>query len=167
MSFRGQNRVSLLTLSGRVLVRFWVREYQAPRMEAIQGQADLLYRHGTFFLAVTLEMPEPKLDTPDGGTLGVDLGIVNLATDSDGDHFSGQAVERTPVRINTLRAARQSKGTRSAKRHLRRLRRSERRFHRGHNLLTPKRLPAKRQASHLAVALDDLKHISLRPPGTP
>src|SRR5258707_6191730 len=108
MSFRGRNTVSFRTLSGRVRVRSWVREYQAPRREAIQGQAALLYRHGTFFLAVTLEMPEPKLDTPDGGTLGVDLGIVNLATDSDGDHFSGQAVERTRVRMITLRAALQS-----------------------------------------------------------
>jgi putative transposase len=82
MSFKGPKTVSLLTLSGRVLGPFWVREYQAPRREAIQGQADLLYRHGTFFLAVTLEMPEPQPDTPDGGTLGVDLGIVNLATAS-------------------------------------------------------------------------------------
>jgi putative transposase len=166
MSFKGPNTVSLLTLAGRVLVPFWVREYQAPRMEAIQGQADLLYRHGTFFLAVTLEMPEPKPDMPDGGTLGVDLGIVNLATDSDGDRFSGAAVEHARVRMNTLRAALQSKGTRSAKRHLRRLRRTEQRFHRDTNHVISKRLVAKAKASQRGIALEDLRHIRSRTDGT-
>jgi len=48
MSFKGLTAVSLLTLSGRVLVPFIIGNYQAARMEAIKGQADLLYRNGTF-----------------------------------------------------------------------------------------------------------------------
>src|SRR5260370_5772681 len=141
-------------------------EYQAPRMEAIEGQADLLYRHGPCLLAVTLEMPDPKLCAPDGGTLGVGLGLVSLAADSDGCHFSGQAVERTRVRMNTSRAALQSKGTRSAKRHLRRLRRSERRSHRDTNHVISKRLVAKGKASQRGIALEDLRHIRSRTEST-
>src|SRR5579859_5242346 len=82
MAFKGIDTVSLLTLSGRMLVPFRFGAYQEARMGAIKGQADLIYRKGTFYLAVTLEVPEPTPDTPDG-TLGVDLGIVNLATDSE------------------------------------------------------------------------------------
>src|SRR5438128_4311552 len=64
MSFKGLNAVSLLTLSGRVLVPFRVGDYQASRLGAIKGQADLLYRHGVFYLAVTLDVPTPTPDQP-------------------------------------------------------------------------------------------------------
>ena len=59
MCFKGIDTVSLLTLSGRVLVPFPVGAYQEARMGAIKGQADLLYRNGTFYLAVTLDVPTP------------------------------------------------------------------------------------------------------------
>ncbi|HET8853025.1 MAG TPA: hypothetical protein VFN02_10905 [Ktedonobacteraceae bacterium] len=78
MSFKGIDTVSLLTISGRVLVPFRFGAYQQSQMSAIKGQADLLSRNGMFYLAVTLDVPEP---TPDEvtDTLGVDLGIINLA----------------------------------------------------------------------------------------
>src|SRR5260370_41497600 len=44
MAFKGLDTVSLVTLSGRVLVPFLVGGYQQARMERIKGQADLLYR---------------------------------------------------------------------------------------------------------------------------
>jgi len=50
--------VSLLTLQGRVLVPFRVGGYQESRLDSIKGQADLLYRNGQFYLAVTLDVPE-------------------------------------------------------------------------------------------------------------
>src|SRR5260221_2202086 len=113
MAFKGIDTVSLLTLAGRVLVPFRFGAYQEARMGAIKGQADLIYRQGTFYLAVTLDVPEPAPDTPDG-TLGVDLGIVNLATDSDGETVSGHAVEKTRKRYHALRQRLQKRGTTSA-----------------------------------------------------
>src|SRR3989441_5696200 len=71
MSFKGLNTVSLLTLSGRVLVPFRIGGYQEARLDRIKGQADLIYRNGTFYLAVTLDVPEPTPDEPQE-TLGVD-----------------------------------------------------------------------------------------------
>src|SRR5260221_6964408 len=62
MSFKGLLSVSLLTLQGRVLVPFLVGGYQAARLDAIKGQADLIYRKGIFYLAVTLELPPPAPD---------------------------------------------------------------------------------------------------------
>lgn len=79
-------------------------------------QADLLYRNGTFSLAVTLDTPEPQLES-NGDMLGVDLGMVNLATDSTGETFSGEQVEKTRRRMHSLKQRLQKRGTKSAKRH--------------------------------------------------
>ena len=56
-----------------------------------RDKPDLIYRKGTWYLAVTLDVPEPTLDEPTGN-LGVDLGIVNMAADSEGETFSGEHV---------------------------------------------------------------------------
>ena len=127
MSFKGLTHVSLLTLSGRVFVPLRIGGYQQARMESIKGQADLIYRNGTFYLAVTLDVPEPTPAEPQG-TLGVDLGIVNIATDSTGETFSGEAVEKTRQRMHSLRQRLQKRGTKSAKRHLKKLSGREARF---------------------------------------
>src|SRR5437773_4794157 len=114
MAFKGLTEVSLLTLQGRVLVPFRIGGYQQARLDSIKGQADLLYRNGIWYLAVTLDVPTP---TPDEATetLGVDLGIVNIATDSTGETFSGAQVEKTRQRMHSLRQRLQKRGTRVSK----------------------------------------------------
>src|SRR5256885_7001549 len=133
MSFKGLSEVSLLTLQGRVIVPFRFGKYQQSRMDAIKGQADLLYRNGTFYLAVTLDVPTPEPDEPEGGTLGVDLGIINIAVDSEGETFSGEAVEKNRKRMQRLRSDLQKRGTKSAKRHLKKLSGREARFRKNTN----------------------------------
>src|SRR3989440_8922765 len=161
MSFKGLMTVSLLTLQGRVLVPFRVGGYQAARMDAIKGQADLLYRQGVFYLAVTLEVPAP---TPDETTdiLGIDLGILILATDSEGETFSGEQVEKTRKRYAALRQRLQKRGTKSAKRHLKKLSGKEARFKRNTNHVISKRIVSKAKANGQAIALEDLRHIRKR-----
>jgi IS605 OrfB family transposase len=161
MGFKGLSTVSLITLSGRVLVPFIVGGYQQARMDRVKGQADLLYRNGTFFLAVTLDAPEP---TPQEATstLGVDLGIVNLATDSTGETFSGAHVEKTRQRMQTLRTALQKKGTKSAKRHLKKLSGREARFRKQTNHVISKRIVHKAKENHQAIAIEELRHIRSR-----
>lgn len=158
MSFKGLNTVSLLTLAGRVLVPFRIGGYQRARLDAIKGQADLISRKGTFYLAVTLDVPAPAPDAPDG-TLGVDLGIVNLATDSDGETFSGEAVENTRQRMHSLRQRLQKRGTKSAKRHLKQLSGREARFRRHTNHVISKRIVEKAKQHNKGIALEELRHI--------
>lgn len=162
MSFKDLNQVSLLTLSGRVLVPFRMGGYQEARMGSIKGQADLVYRRGIFYLAVTLEVPTPEPDEPEGGVLGVDLGIVNLATDSEGEVFSGEAVERNRKRMNALRQRLQKRGTKSAKRHLKKLSGKEARFKRNTNHVISKRIVQKAKNHRQGIAIEDLRHIRER-----
>ena len=161
MSLKGLLTVSLLTLSGRVLVAFQVGRYQQARMDAIKGQADLLYRQGVFSLAVTLEVPTPTPDEPTD-TLGVDLGIVNLATDSTGETFSGEAVERNRKRHAALRQRLQKRGTKSAKRHLKKLSGREARFKKNTNHVISKRIVHKAKVNGQGIAIEELRHIRKR-----
>jgi putative transposase len=161
MAFKGIDTVSLLTISGRVRVPFRFGAYQQARMDAIKGQADLLYRKGTFYLAVTLEMPEPTPATADG-TLGVDLGIVNLATDSEGESFSGEQVEKVRKLHHSLRQRLQKRGTKNAKRHLKKLSGQEARFKKNTNHVISKRIVQKARTSGQGIAIEDLRHIRTR-----
>lgn len=161
MSFKGLLSVSLLTLSGRVLVPFLVGGYQQARLDAIKGQADLLLRNGTFFLAVTLEVPTPSPEET-SETLGVDLGIVNLATASDGETFTGEAVEKTRARMHALRQRLQKRGTKSAKRHLKKLSGQQSRFQKNTNHVISKRLVQKAKSNGQAIAIEELRHIRSR-----
>jgi len=161
MAFKGLTTVSLLTLHGRVLVPFRIGAYQRARMDAIQGQANLLYRKGRWYLAVTLDVPTPPAE-PAEDTLGGDLGIVNLATDSDGETFSGAAIERTRQRMGTLKAALQTRGTKSANRHLKKLSGREARFRRDTNHCISKHIVRTAKHRHTGIALEDVRHIRSR-----
>src|SRR6266566_3876573 len=161
MAFKGLTEVSLLTLQGRVLVPFRIGGYQQARLDSIKGQADLLYRNGIWYLAVTLDVPTP---TPDEATetLGVDLGIVNIATDSTGETFSGAQVEKTRQRMHSLRQRLQKRGTKSAKRHLKKLSGREARFRKNTNHVISKHIVHKAKQNQQAIAIEELRHIRQR-----
>jgi putative transposase len=161
MSFKGLTTVSLASLQGRLKILFRYGKYQAARLDRVQGQADLLYRDGTFYLAVTIDLPTPPLaETSD--VLGVDLGIVNVAVDSDGEPHTGEAIRQCRARYLKLRQGLQKAGTKSAKRHLRKAKRKESRFVKHTNHCISKKLVQKASLGQRALALEDLTGIRER-----
>ena len=158
LSWRGLDRVSILTLDGRQLIPVVLDGYHRARMDRIRGQADLIYRDGTFYLAVVVEVPEPPPLQPDDW-LGVDLGIVNVAADSDGQTYSGGQVNGLRKRHAKLRQRLQKKGTPSAKRLLKKRRRKEHRFAANENHRIAKQLVTKAQDTRRGIALEDLTGI--------
>jgi len=156
LSWKGANKVSLLTLGGREIIPLRIGEYQELRLKNhIRGQVDLIYRKGKFNLAVVVDAPEAD-EFVAVGALGVDLGLNNLAVDSDGDSYSGRDVDTVRVKTDRLKASLQRKGTKSAKRHLRKLSGRENRFRRNTNHIISKRLVAKAKDTRRAIALEDL-----------
>lgn len=95
--------------------------------------------------------------------LGVDLGIVNLATTSDGENFSGEKVETYRKRITELKARLQSKGTKSAKRHLKKLSKKENSFKKDVNHCISKKLVTKAKALGVGLKLEDLQFKNKKP----
>src|SRR5713226_10505062 len=115
MSWKGLEHVSLLALDGRHLVACRFGPYQQARRDFLRGQADLILRDGAFYLYATLEEPDvPTTDVED--FLGVDLGIVNIATDSDATVYTGEGVEHQRRTFAHRRRNLQRRQTRSAER---------------------------------------------------
>jgi IS605 OrfB family transposase len=159
------NRVSLNTLEGRVLCRLVLGARQhAMLVDAAWaiGGADLVWRAGTYYLHVTQSQEAPPEHEPDGGSLGVDLGIINLATDSEGEHFTGAIVHLVRSRYHLHRQRLQKIGTKNAKRRLRQMRRRESRFQADINHVISKRLVHKAAVSRKAIVLEDLSGIRER-----
>lgn len=86
--------------------------------------------------------------------------MVNLATDSAGQRFSGQQVSMVRKRYLKRRQILQSVGTRSAKRRLQKISKRESRFQKDVNHCISKALVAKASASCKALALEDLTGIN-------
>jgi putative transposase len=157
----GLQEASINTMTGRIRVPFVVGDYFAGMLSRKMGQADLVYRDGLFFLYITVEFQEPPAIEPTAW-LGVDLGIVNLATDSTGDVFSSANTDRNRRRRQTARKQHQRKGTRSAKRKLKRLSGRQARYQRWVNHNIAKRLVEKAKAQSVRIVLEDLKGIRTR-----
>jgi IS605 OrfB family transposase len=163
----GHERVSLNTRDGRVTCRLVLGERQHallrdPAWEI--GGADLVWWRGIYYLHVTQsqEAPDPDPVPPVGGALGVDLGIVNLATDSEGQHFTGQQVHTVRARYHLRRRRLQKCGARNAKRRIHRMGRRETRFQRDTNHCISKILVKKAVVARKALALEDLTGIRER-----
>lgn len=161
MSFKGLPHVSLLLIGGRQLIPLRFGAYQAARLDRAQGQADLVLQDGTFYLYVTIDLPTPPM-TETGDVLGVDLGIVNVAVDSDGEIHTGEGVRQRRARYLSLRQGLQKCGTKSAKRHLRKVKRKESRFVKWVNHNVSKQLVQKACQGQRALALEDLSGIRQR-----
>jgi len=158
MGWKGVDRVSILSLDGRLIVPYVGYDYFDNRTNRFRGQADLMLVDGVFYFCPIVDVPDGE-PIKVGGVLGVDLGIVNLAVDSDGETFSGDKVEEVRSKSSKHRASLQSTGTRSAKRRLKRISGREARFRRDVNHCISKNIVAKAKGTERAIALEDLKGI--------
>jgi IS605 OrfB family transposase len=170
LAWKGPAHVSLLTLHGRKIVAMVYGEYQAGYMDRLSGQVDIVYRQGQWYLYATIVLPDPVPMTITD-FLGVDLGVVNLATTSDGTTHSGDDVEacrsryaRRRRRLQRSAIVSQIRGKRpkNIRRALQRMARQEAGFRRTVNHGISKTLVAAAQDTARGIALEDLKDIRAR-----
>lgn len=160
LSWKGRDRVSILTLTGRIEVPvLYEGRWRTLAGVSVRGQADLIYRDGKFYLAVVVDVPDPPDMSEPPEWLGVDLGIVNIAADSDGVAHSGKGLRAVRRRHLALRRRLQQKNTKSAKRLLRKRRRKEARFARDVNHCISKTLVGKAKDTGRGIALETLDGI--------
>lgn len=153
-----RRQVSLWTLRGRVNIPFVCGERQLALLQGQRGESDLYCRGSDFYLscACQVALPEPQAVEE---YLGVDLGLVNIATDSDGTIYSGATVNGLRHRHRRLRQKLQAKGTKSARRLFKQRRHKETRFAADVNHCISKEIVATAQDTGRGLALEDLRGI--------
>jgi putative transposase len=156
-----EQRISIWAMGGRQRMRYQGGERQLELLENQLGETDLAYRGGEFYLLATCEVEEPEVKDVTG-YLGVDLGIVNLATDSDEHVYAGGQVNGLRRRHAKLRSRLQSRGTKSARRLLRKRSRKEQRFAADVNHCIAKELVERAERTGQGVAIEDLTGIRER-----
>ncbi|WP_427921656.1 RNA-guided endonuclease InsQ/TnpB family protein [Streptomyces sp. cg40] len=158
-----QRTVSVWTLDGRVKnVRFTCSPGALKQLTQYrQGESDLVFRDGKWFLIATCEILEAAPFEPKG-FIGVDRGITNLATTSDGDNHTGRRLNRYRRWQARKRAELQARQTRSAKQLLKKRARRESRHATHVNHMISKTVVAVAQRTERGIALEELGGIRER-----
>ena len=153
--------VSIWTVDGRLKISFAAGKRQLELLGFDRGEADLCYIGNEWYLFVSCKFDDPKpIDVVD--VLGIDLGIVNLATDSDGVTYSGTSVEINRKKFSHRRRNLQRKGTKAAKRKLKQISGRQARLQSDVNHVISKRVVNKAKDTSRSIGLEDLTGIRER-----
>ena len=156
-----EDAVSIWTVQGRQKISFVCGDRQRELLRLPRGESDLVLRDGKFYLFVCVTVPETECP-PVSDYIGVDLGLVVLAATSDGKLFGGGKVNGMRQRYCRIRSRLQSKGTKSAKRLLKKRRSKESLFARDVNHCISKEIVSDAKCTGKGIALEDLKNIRSR-----
>ena len=146
---------TLSTIFGRLRYRFTLPEYYNQYLDWKINNGQLLIKDNNCWLHIQVEKDNPE-PINDDSRLGVDLGINNIAVCSDNSFYNSKHHKKVKGRYQHLKRELQSKGTRSAKRKLRKIRERERRFVMDMNHCLSKELVAK---PYGVIAMEDLTGI--------
>ena len=162
----GRRAVSIWTVNGRKTIAYVVCLHHQKLLQYQKGETDLAYIKGNFYLLATCEVPE---QTPIAASdvLGVDLGLVNIVTDDTGQSFQGKELNDLRKKREKIRGSLQRKGTRGAKKVLKRISGRERTTTRIVNHTIAKKLVEKAKVEQKAICpggepLEELKGIRER-----
>jgi putative transposase len=131
--------VRLSTTQGRISLPFTVPAYHAHLQGYPVGTADLIYKRGRFYLHIVVSVPQPDVARCEE-VIGVDLGLNRPAVTSRHQFLGKRHWKEVDRRYFRLRSKLQSKGSKSANRHLKRLSKHRARFHRDCDHVLSKRI---------------------------
>ncbi|WP_406110267.1 transposase [Streptomyces sp. NBC_01003] len=156
--------VSIWSTAGRLKgVAFTGQDGQLEVLAAHRrGESDLVCQGGKWFLIATCDIDEAALNAHPVGFLGVDLGIVNIATTSDGERHCGRRINRKREQDRNLWSKLQKKNTKSAKRRAKKYAGKEARRNKDINHKISKRIVAEAERTGRGIALEILTGIRER-----
>jgi putative transposase len=153
-------RASMATVAGRVEVSFTVPQHSARYLTGVPSSADLCHRKGRWYLHVVMSLPLPT-SHESGVVLGVDLGLAHPAVTSQNQFLGERRWRECEQRIFRLRRLLQAKGTRSARRHLKKLSGKQFRQRRDHDHVLSKRIVQAAEPG-TTIVLENLREIRER-----
>lgn len=153
-------RVRISTTAGRQTICFSVPDYAAKYAGYPTDSADLIERDGQWWLHVVVSVPAPEV-APVETVVGVDLGINRPAVTSTNQFLGQRHWKAVEGRYFKLTRALQKKGTKSAKRHLRKAKRRRSRFRKDADHVLSKQIVSTVEPGSMIV-LENLKGIRKR-----
>ena len=151
-------RMSLV--GGRQTIRFHIPDYSAKYAGYPTDTADLIERDGRWWLHVVVTIPAPQIE-PTDDVVGVDLGLNRPAVTSNNQFLGQRRWKAVEGRYFKLMRALQKKGTKSAKRTLRKLKRRRSRFRKDADHVLSKQI-AQAAEPGTTIVLENLKDIRKR-----
>ena len=154
--------LSISSVDGRLKhIAWFANEYNTELMKGRTGSATLIYRSGRFFLHVVCEVKEKPVKEPKD-FIGVDMGVVNIATTSDNDNWTSEQIEKKRQWYAGRKAQLQRVDTDSAKRRLQQLSGREQRFKRDVDHCISKHIVSNAERTERGISLENLKGIHAR-----
>jgi len=121
MTYKPDNVVSLWCIGGRQRINFVC--HNPGYIPYIQGEADLVYKKGKFYLFQTVDVPEEDVEDVEE-FIGVDFGLTDICVTSDGVKHSADGLNKYREHRQKVRSSIQTKADtskRSTKRNCRKL----------------------------------------------
>ncbi|PKK85905.1 MAG: hypothetical protein CVT48_03440 [Thermoplasmata archaeon HGW-Thermoplasmata-1] len=145
----------LTTIFGRMTYNFKLPGYYGQYTDWEVKNAQMIPNRDCCYLHVQIEKKTPET-RGDDRRLGIDLGINNIAVCSDNTFYNSKHLKNVKGRYQHIKAELQSKGTRSAKRKLKKISGRERRFVKDVNHCLAKELAKK---PYGVFAMEDLSGV--------
>ena len=156
MTYKPNDIVSLWVIGGRTKIPFVC--HNRNYLPYMKGEADLVYKSGKFYLFQTVDIPEESMEDIEV-FIGVDFGQTDIAVLSDATNYSSEQLKKVRKKYTKTRASVQSKGTKGAKKLLKRLSGRERRFVSINNHTISKQIVTKAKTENKGIAIEDLSKI--------
>jgi len=115
-----KEKISLLTINGRKKYSIQVPDYFKQYITWHKCSAELIIRNHTVFLNITVSTEKTDIPKKDN-YVGIDRGIKKIAVTSEKQFFNGSQIKHITNKYEKIKSNLQSKGTKSAKRHLKKL----------------------------------------------
>jgi putative transposase len=156
LTYKPNNIVSLWCIGGRQKIDFIC--HNSKYIPYIKGEADLVYKKGKFYLFQTVDIPDEDIDDVEE-FIGIDFGLTDIAVTSDGVKISSEHINKYREQKQKVRSSIQSKGTKGAKKLLKRLSGRERTHGTITNHTIAKSIVNTAKESNRGIAIEDLTNI--------
>ena len=138
---------------------FFTERYPDSEGWKLKGANIGMDRKKRVFVNLIYERPDYDIVENDGKIVGLDRGVYNIVTTSEGVHYGAKDVRRVKRRYSHVRSVLQEKGTRSARRRLKAISGCEKRFVQDQNHCISKKLADTDDVS--VYVLEDLSSMNM------
>jgi len=153
-----RNECSILTINGRIKCQFKIADCFRPYLTWKRYSAELFIKNNKVFLNIVFKKETNDIQISQNPIItGIDRGINQIAVCSN-NKFYRNNIKKVIRRNRRIRSKLQSCGSKSAKRHLKRLSLKENRFRRDMNHKISKQI-VQSVPENSIIVLEDLKHI--------